>query len=151
MNLENEEPCALLPEKFARVRFRVVDNSIEPPFNPIARLSPSSLAYVGDAVYELYVRSYYLLPPKRIGRYHDLVVAQVRAETQAAHLRAIAPLLDEFERELARKGRNAANRGPKRLDPAIYQQATSLETLLGYLYLKHPQRLNELLGQLKLD
>jgi ribonuclease III family protein len=117
----------------------------------MAQLSPTSLAYLGDAIYELYVRSYYLLPPRRISEYHDLVVAQVRAETQASHMKAIAPHLDESEREIARRGRNAVKGKPRRLSLAIYQEATSLETLLGYLYLKNPQRLNQLLGQLELD
>jgi ribonuclease-3 family protein len=50
-----------------------------------------------------------------------------------------------------RRGRNAATASPRRLDPEIYQQATSLETLMGYLYLTDPQRLTELLAHLELD
>ena len=46
----------------------------------LQQISPTALAYLGDAVYELYVRSHYLLPPKRSQAYHRLVVAQVRAE-----------------------------------------------------------------------
>ena len=52
----------------------------------IDRLSPAFLAYIGDAVYELYVRTAYLLPPRKLADYHNQVVAQVRAETQAAAL-----------------------------------------------------------------
>jgi ribonuclease-3 family protein len=50
-----------------------------------------------------------------------------------------------------RRGRNATARIPRRLDPEIYQQATSLETLIGYLYLTNPQRLTQLLTHLPLD
>lgn len=110
----------------------------------IQQLSPIALAYLGDAVYELYVRTRLLLPPKRIRTYHQRVVAQVRAETQAAHLQSLQPHLTPSEQEILRQGRNAAPGGPKRLDPAIYQRATGFETLLGYLYLTDVQRLEDL-------
>jgi ribonuclease-3 family protein len=116
----------------------------------IEQLSPTALAYLGDAVYELYVRSYFLLPPKRSRTYHNLVVAQVRAESQAAQLLALEPYLTTSELEILRRGRNAAAGGPKRVDPKIYQQATSLETLMGYLYLTDPNRLTQLLARLEL-
>jgi ribonuclease III family protein len=121
------------------------------PKSAIARLSPATLAYVGDAVFELYIRSYYLLPPQRLQSYHNVVVTRVRAETQAEYLSAWEPYLNEIEAEIARKGRNAARSCPKRLDPKIYQQATSFEALIGYLYLTNPQRLAELLEMLKLN
>lgn len=117
----------------------------------IQGLSPLALAYLGDAVYELYIRHRYLLPPKRVESYHRQVVSQVRAESQARHLRSIEPYLTDAELEILRKGRNAASGGPKRVSPEIYQQASSLETLMGYLYLTNPERLNQLLAQLDID
>ncbi len=116
----------------------------------IKRISPASWAYVGDAVYELYVRSFYLTPPKRSQAYHQLVVGEVRAESQARHLKTLEPYLTDEELEILRRGRNAANGKPKRLAPQIYQQATSLETLIGYLYLTDFTRLTELLDRLNL-
>ena len=116
----------------------------------IQHLSPTALAYLGDAVYELFIRTYYLHPPKRSQSYHHLVVDQVRAETQALHLRSLTPHLSHTELEIVRRGRNAASGRPKRVQPEVYQQATSLETLMGYLYLTNPQRLNQLLTQLEL-
>lgn len=113
------------------------------------QISPAALAYVGDAVYELYIRTHYLLPPKRVQVYHEQVVAQVRAESQAQHLQSLQPHLTHAELEILKRGRNAASKGPKRLNPEIYQQATSLETLLGYLYLADSQRLMVLLAQLQ--
>lgn len=113
-------------------------------------LSPISLAYMGDAVYELYVRSQFLLPPKRIQDYHNRVVDQVKAEQQAHWAEQLAPHLTVIEQDVFRWGRNASSRGPKRLDGAIYQQATGFETLIGYLYLTDPERLAELLGYLKI-
>lgn len=114
-------------------------------------VSPSALAYLGDAVYELYVRSCYLLPPKRSQLYHRLVVAQVRAEAQALHLRSLTSYLTNTELEIVRRGRNAATKPPKRVDAEIYQQASSLETLIGYLYLSDRQRLTQLLQKLEFE
>lgn len=117
----------------------------------LQQISPAALAYLGDAVYELYVRSQYLMPPRRLQTYHNQVVAQVRAERQAQQLRVLEPHLTPNELEILRRGRNAAMRRPKRVAPEIYQQATSLEALVGYLYLSDPQRLNQLLGYLDFD
>ncbi|MEG4499045.1 ribonuclease III domain-containing protein [Microcoleus sp. F10-C6] len=117
----------------------------------IERISPAAWAYLGDAVYELYVRSSYLVPPKRLQAYHELVVGQVRAETQARHLRSISPYLNSIELAIVKRGRNAASGRSKRADPEIYQQASSLETLVGYLYLTDPERLTELLALLELE
>lgn len=117
----------------------------------VQRLSPSALAYLGDAVYELQVRRCYLLPPRKLEVYHQQVVAQVRAESQANSLRSLQPHLTELELDILKRGRNAAYNRPKRVDPEIYQQATSLETLVGYLYLTDPKRLLELFSHLELS
>ncbi|TAF03428.1 MAG: ribonuclease III [Nostocales cyanobacterium] len=117
----------------------------------VKQISPSALAYLGDSIYELYVRMFFLWPQQRPEIYHRLVVAQVRAETQALHLRSLTPYLRSNELEIVRRGRNAATGRPKRLNPEIYQQATSLETLVGYLYLTDYPRLTELLQKLHLE
>lgn len=120
-------------------------------FTSLRQLSPAALAYVGDAVYELHMRTRYLFPPKRLQAYHNQVVSQVRAESQARHLRSLHPHLSEGEREIVRRGRNAATKRPKRVDAEVYQQATGLEALLGYLYLSDLHRLMQLLNQLETD
>ena len=117
----------------------------------LQQLSPTALAYLGDAVYELYIRRYYLLPPQKAENYHRLVVAQVRAEKQAQMLHLLDPYLNNNELEIVRRGRNAATGRPKRVEPQIYRQATSLETLIGYLYLTDTERLSELLQKLLLE
>ena len=124
-------------------------NSQSDYLSQVKRLSAASLAYVGDAIYELYVRTYFLLPPKRNITYHSEVVGQVRAEGQIACLEKLKPYLTEAEQDILRWGRNAASRGPRRISLALYQEASSLETLIGYLYLSDTDRLVELL--LKLD
>jgi ribonuclease III family protein len=121
------------------------------PPDRVPQLSPAALAYLGDAVYELFVRTNFLLPPKRAHVYHQQVVAQVRAEAQSSHLQLISPHLTTAELDVIRRGRNAASGRPRRLDPEVYQQATSFETLIGYLYITNPPRLWELLALLRLD
>ena len=116
----------------------------------IDQLSPTALAYIGDAVYELYVRTRFLMPPKRMTDYHRQVVAQVKAESQAAHLEFLEPYLTVLEREIVRRGRNACGGKPRRISGEIYQKASSLETLIGYLHLSDPKRLSELLAKLRI-
>ena len=117
----------------------------------IERLSPIALAYIGDAVFELYVRTKLLMPPKRMASYHSQVVTQVRAESQATHLALLLPDLSDPEKEILRRGRNACVNKPRRIDRQTYQQATGLEALIGYLHLTNPQRLQELLSKLNFD
>lgn len=154
MTSQDEESANILEAKsalsWAEVRFTEL-SAVTDKLSKISQVSPASLAYLGDAVYELYVRTSYLLPPKRLADYHNQVVTQVRAETQASQLRSLKPLLTAPELEILRRGRNACTGSSRKLDPEIYSQATSLETLMGYLYLTDPQRLNQLLAHLELD
>uniref|UniRef100_A0A832M2U6 Mini-ribonuclease 3 n=1 Tax=Oscillatoriales cyanobacterium SpSt-402 TaxID=2282168 RepID=A0A832M2U6_9CYAN len=120
------------------------------PPSQLQRLSPAALAYLGDAIYELFVRRFYLTPPKRIQVYHQQVVAQVRAEAQARHLQTLIPQLTQVEMDWLKRGRNSTTGHSRRVEPEIYQQATSLETLVGYLYLTNPERLFFLLSLLDL-
>lgn len=126
----------------------MVDLSVADQLTQIDRLSPIALAYLGDAVFELYVRTQFLLPPKRMANYHSQVVTQVRAESQAIHLASLLPNLTDAEKEILRRGRNACVTKPRRLDRQTYQQATGLEALIGYLHLTNPQRLQELFAKL---
>lgn len=126
------------------------DSDMDLSDHQLRTLSPVALAYVGDAVYELFVRGALLVPPKRIRAYHQQVVNQVRAERQSYYLQQLIPLLTEAEQDVLRRGRNAASRGPKRLDGQTYRQATGFEALIGYLYLTDLSRLVDLLGQLDL-
>ena len=124
------------------------DSTTTSQLTQIERLSPIALAYVGDAVFELYVRTRFLMPPKRMASYHSQVVTQVRAESQATHLSTLLPYLTDGEKEILRRGRNACVTKPRRTSRHVYQQATGLEALVGYLHLSDPQRLQELLAKL---
>lgn len=124
--------------------------SMELSEHQLRSLSPVALAYIGDAVYELFVRRALLLPPKRIQAYHRQVVDRVRAEQQSGYLQTLLPLLTDAEKDILRRGRNASPRGPKRLDSQTYQSATGFEALIGYLYLTNLERLAEILDHIDL-
>jgi len=111
-------------------------------------LSPLALAYIGDAVYELFVRSRLLMPARQIRTFHQEVVDHVRAEQQALYLECLRPHLSETEIDVLRRARNAASGRKARASLRDYRQATAFEALLGYLYLSDPQRLMEVLAYL---
>lgn len=144
--IDPDSSSDLLLSEFGSGLFRFRSLSL----SQIQQLSPAALAYIGDAVYELFIRQHYLIPPQRIHAFHQQVVAQVRAEAQAQHLQTLIPHLTEVEMTWLKRGRNAVTNRPRRVDAETYQQATSLETLIGYLYLTDLQRLFDLLNLLNL-
>jgi len=114
-----------------------------------ADLGPQQLAWLGDAVWELHQRLRHCRSPGRSADLHRAVVAAVEASAQQRALERLEPLLDPLERDQVRRGRNRAPRGPRRADPATYGQATGFETMLGWLFLRNPRRLAELLDHLE--
>lgn len=102
------------------------------------QLSPLTLAYVGDGVYELFVREYIVskgnCPVKKL---HSRAVEFVRCEFQSKVLsEVLAPLVTEEEQEICLRGRNAhVSHVPKNSSVADYHAATAFECLFGYLYL----------------
>ena len=110
-------------------------------------LNPLQMAYVGDTVHDLYVRSMLLSRGMTVGKMHRQAVRMVSAGAQARMLERIEPDLTENEADVARRGRNsqAKHAAPKNADPADYAHATALEALWGYLYLSgQTKRLDEL-------
>ena len=75
---------------------------------------------------------------------HNAVVKEVNASSQAKAIREIEPYLSDIEKDYLRKGRNKAGRGPKNIDAATYAIATGFETIVGWLFLKNPNRLADL-------
>ena len=110
-------------------------------------ISSIGLAHLGDAVYELLVRSYLCAEGKATGKgLHRATIELVRAESQARRAEAILPLLTEEEAAVFRRGRNAQVHSiPAHASRAQYGEATALEALLGWLYLSgRKERVNEL-------
>ena len=104
--------------------------------NRIREFSPVMLAYIGDTVYDLYIRGY--LVKNKMGRIEGLHkkasgVVSARAQAQAAKL--LAPQLSEREAGIFRSGKNAKSTPPKNMSQQDYAYATGLEALIGYLYL----------------
>lgn len=115
-------------------------------------LSPLKLAYLGDAVLDLFVREYMVKNDMgKAGKLHKKAVSIVSATAQAAFAHEIEPTFSEAESDIFRRGRNAkSGMTPKNCPVADYRIATGFETLLGYLYIcgKYA-RLNEILDALK--
>ena len=110
-------------------------------------ISSIGLAHLGDAVYELLVRSYLCAEGKATGKgLHRATIELVRAESQAKRAEAILPLLTEEEAAVFRRGRNAQVHSiPAHASRAQYGEATALEALLGWLYLSgRKERVNQL-------
>lgn len=108
------------------------------------------LAYVGDAVFELAVRSHLAGSGLvKVRRLHDAAVKYVSAGAQARILRALEGELSEEEAAVARRGRNARSvHTPRGADVLEYRHSTALESLVGYLYLKGDTvRLNEIMAK----
>ncbi len=113
----------------------------------INQMSPLTWAYVGDAVYELYVRSYLIdttnLKPNNL---HKESIKYVKAKAQADILSNLQEVLTDEEQDIVRRARNTQNHHlPKNANVHEYMYSTALEGLIGYLYLtKQKDRLDEL-------
>lgn len=110
---------------------------IQLPPDQIRGISSIGLAHMGDAVYELLVRTWLCAHGKATGKgLHRATVALVCAPKQAELDQRILPLLTEEEQAVFRRGRNAnVHSIPAHASRAQYQQATALEALLGWLHL----------------
>ncbi|XP_057458007.1 uncharacterized protein LOC130748779 [Lotus japonicus] len=117
---------------------------------PRSVFNAATLAYIGDGIYELYARRHFLFPPLSIEEYNDRVMAVVRCEAQDALLQKLlnTDFLSDQERDVLRWGKNITSsktKTKKRAGAAVYNRASSLETLVGYLYLTNVHRLEKLM------
>lgn len=114
-------------------------------------LSPSVLAFVGDAVYGLYVRTALAEINRPSGELHRLSVKAVNAAAQADAFSLIEPVLDEKEISVFKRGRNFhTSSSPKSATAGQYHTATGLECLFGWLYLSgKTDRADELFGVIR--
>ncbi len=113
-----------------------MEESVKPRFR-LAEAGPLTLAYMGDAVFELLTRERIVLagekPPAELNR---LARGYVTAVAQSAGVERLLPLLDEDETAVYKRGRNAKSaHAPKSAGAVEYRRATGLECLFGYLYL----------------
>ena len=119
----------------------------------IDNINTLAMAYLGDAVFDLYIREYLLR--KNIVKVNELqkeAIKYVSANNQVRLLDKINEFLTLEELEIVKKGRNAkSHKAPKNTDILTYKHATGFETLIGYLYLNNKQRLDEIINKILED
>ncbi|MDK2886661.1 MAG: mini-ribonuclease [Thermosipho sp. (in: thermotogales)] len=111
----------------------------------VKEIPTDSLAYIGDAVFNLYIKLYYF---KKASAYNLHKKSQnfINRKFQAEILDLLLPLLNEEELAFVKRGINSKGAGKYGNDPS-YRKSTGLEVLIGYLYLTNQQRLYELLKE----
>ena len=114
-------------------------------------ISPLVLAYLGDTVYESYVREYLIRKNinKKVNDLHKSAIKYVNAKAQATVIHAIEEELTEDEERIYKRGRNQkSHTSPKNADIIDYKHATGFEALIGYLYLdKNHKRLEYIISK----
>ena len=124
-------------------------NYFEPALtdDELRAISSIGLAHMGDAVFEILVRTWLCAHGKATGKgLHQATIRLVCAESQSQKAQKILPLLSEEELAVFKRGRNAQVHSiPAHAGRAQYGEATALEALLGWLYLRgRKERINEL-------
>lgn len=126
-----------------------MENYFEPRLtdDQLRAISSIGLAHMGDAVFEVLVRAWLCAHGKATGKgLHQATIRLVCAESQAEKAERVLPLLTEEELAVFKRGRNAqVHTVPGHASRAQYGEATALEALLGWLYLRgEKDRINEL-------
>lgn len=136
-------------EQYQRLLDHVLASCIdEKPVQDPKQVHPVELAYIGDAVFSLYVRRRLLPVSSHVQVLHDLAARMVSAVMQAKAMDALEGDLTEEESQIARRGRNTKSTVPKSASVREYRQGTAFEALMGYLYLMdQKERLHELMDR----
>ena len=121
------------------------------PYGTPEDIGVIQLAWLGDSVWELHQRLRYVHFPLKSKELHLSVVNEVKAESQSQSLSQIEHLLNTYEMNLIKRARNKTKRYPKSSNPLIYSRATGFETLIGWLFLKDPQRLSNIFEYLDIN
>ena len=104
------------------------------------------LAYLGDALYDLYVREHLIARGGRVRELHREAISLVCAHAQSEALARVAGRLTDAEADVVRRARNAHQNPPRNADPGEYHHATALKALIGWLYVTDQRdRMNEVL------
>ena len=117
-------------------------------------MSPLTWAYIGDCVYELYIRNELVNKTKlKPHKLHIASIQYVKAEKQAEILHNIYDDLTDEEKDIVRRGRNSENHHlPKNCSVENYAYSTAFEAWIGYLYLtRKDERLKEILEQIEVN
>ncbi len=119
-------------EDYMRKEFQMKEVNID-------TYSPLTLAYIGDSVYDLIIKSLVINGGnKQVNKLHKETSAMVQASAQSEMMRAIQEVLTEEEHGVYRRGRNAKSVSPaKNQSLTDYRRATGFEALIGWLYLQN--------------
>lgn len=115
----------------------------------IRSIPPLTLAYVGDSVMDMLVRTYFSTSTHEVvSKLNKHSIGIVNAKAQAELLGVIEDKLDDEEKDIVRRGRNAKSATmPRHADMQDYRLATALEALMGYLFIQgRTERICELFG-----
>lgn len=107
-------------------------------------LSLKNYAYLGDAVWELFVREKTILQTQNAEKLHKITTEKVKAKAQHDLLMQIQDKLSEDELEIMRRGRNLPVPIARKSNQSEYRMATAFETLIGWWYLNNKERLAEM-------
>lgn len=133
---ENVMDFNILKDKFTKMQAR--------------QLNPLVMAFVGDAVYEVFIRTHLVDKHRDMSAHklHVKVVSFVKAHSQSETVKKLQEYLNEEEMDIFKRGRNTKSTSvPKNADVQEYRAATGFEAIIGYLYLTEQlDRLNELLN-----
>jgi ribonuclease III family protein len=113
------------------------------------QLNPLVLAFIGDSVYEVFIRLYVINENRdmSVHKLHLKVVSFVKAHAQSEFMKRIEQTLNEEEMAIFKRGRNAKSGVPKNADVQEYRMATGFEAVIGYLYITEQTiRLNQMLN-----
>ena len=116
----------------------------------VREVNVKTLAYIGDVVYELYIREYVVSNSReQVNKLHKKTIKYVSAKAQAKVVNLLNDELSDEEKDVIRRGRNAeANTVPKNTDVVTYKIATGFEALIGHLYLtKNENRLRYIIDK----
>lgn len=114
-----------------------IENTLELKERNPEDYSPLVLAYIGDCVYDLIIKSMVINKGNRhVNKLHEETSGYVQALAQSQMMRAMQPHLNEKEHAVYRRGRNSRTVTPaKNQTITDYRRATGFEALIGYLYL----------------
>lgn len=116
----------------------------------VREVNVKTLAYIGDVVYELYIREHVISNSReQVNKLHKKTIKYVSAKAQAKIVEVLTEEFSDEEKDIIRRGRNAeANTVPKNTDVITYKIATGFEALIGYLYLqKNEARLKDIISK----
>ena len=115
-----------------------MEESIKMDKIKLITMSPLVLAYLGDTVYESYIREHLIRQNinRKVNNLHKLAIQYSKAKAQATIIHELEDELTEEEMKIFKRGRNQkSHTAPKNADIIDYKYATGFEALIGYLYL----------------